>query len=161
MVDGWFRRISNDPDNPVLLVNMIQWYEKQLEEMYVEAKIKVVGSIEQAAGELPGILAYRLSQYNDVRSIHKLYEIKLDQTKAQLHRKYSEHYQRDLKVTEIKQYVDGEDDVVAMKILLNQIDHLAEQYNACIRAYEMKNFQLSNITKLRVAGMADSILEYN
>ena len=158
MVDGWFRRVSNNPNDLVLIADMVQFYEKELEGMHEEAEIR--GNLEQSLARLPGIFDYRLEQLKSIKSVLQLLTIKLDDVKSQSYIKFAEHYPRDLKTTEIKQYVDGDQSVVAMKILVNEVQYLYEQYEGKIRSYEIKHYQLTNITKLRVAGVEDAVIEY-
>jgi hypothetical protein len=53
-------------------------------------------------------------------------------------------------------YVDGEQDVVDFEILINDVALLRNQYLGVIKGLDIKQWQLSNIVKLRTAGLDDA-----
>ena len=71
-------------------------------------------------------------------------------------RKYLENYNKVLSSRDAEKYADGEDEIVAIGELINQVALIRNQYLGITKGFEIKHFQLSNIIKLRVAGMEDS-----
>jgi hypothetical protein len=57
-----------------------------------------------------------------------------------------------------EKYVDGETEVVEYEELINEVALLRNQYLGIIKALDSKNWTLSNIVKLRAAGMEDATL---
>ena len=55
-----------------------------------------------------------------------------------------------------EKYADGEQEVVAISELINQVAYTRNQYLGITKGFEIKHFQLTNIIKLRVAGMEDA-----
>ena len=70
--------------------------------------------------------------------------------------KISETYNTELVASAIEKYIDGEDDIVAWTKAVNRFALVRNQYLGITKGFEIKHFQLSNIIKLRVAGMEDS-----
>jgi hypothetical protein len=150
----WYNKIVDDMG---LLPDAIDWYQKQLETAWVEAKI--VGSIERASQELSGIMAYRFGQLQEIEAILKHLNIRYDKMRSDHYRKYLERYQRELTDRAIEKYIDGEDDVVTMATLINEVALVRNKYLALIKGLEQKSYNISNIIKLRVVGMETVTLD--
>ena len=150
----WYNRVVDDMG---LLPDAIDWFQKQLETAWVEARI--VGGIERAAQELSGIMAYRFGQLQEVEAILKHLNIRYDKMRSDHYRKYLERYQRELTDRSIEKYIDGEDDVVTMATLINEVALVRNKYLALIKGLEQKSYNISNIIKLRIVGMEDAHID--
>jgi hypothetical protein len=150
----WYNKIVDDMGS---LPDAIDWFQKQLETAWVEAKI--VGSIEKAAQELSGIMAYRFGQLQEVEAILKHLNIRYDKMRSDHYRKYLERYQRELTDRSIEKYIDGEDDVITMATLINEVALVRNKYLALIKGLEQKSYNISNIIRLRVVGMETVTLD--
>ena len=150
----WYNKIVDDMGQ---LPDAIDWFQKQLETAWVEAKI--VGGIERAAQELSGIMAYRFGQLQEVEAILKHLNIRYDKMRSDHYRKYLERYQRELTDRSIEKYIDGEDDVVTMATLINEVALVRNKYLALIKGLEQKSYNISNIIKLRIVGMEDAHID--
>jgi hypothetical protein len=150
----WYNKIVDDMGQ---LPDAIDWFQKQLETSWVEAKI--VGSIERAAQELSGIMAYRFGQLQEVEAILKHLNIRYDKMRSDHYRRYLERYQRELTDRSIEKYIDGEDDVVTMATLINEVALVRNKYLALIKGLEQKSYNISNIIKLRIVGMEDAHID--
>ena len=69
-----------------------------------------------------------------------------------------EHYQRALTSRDAEKYIDGEEDVVTMQLLINEFALIRNKYQGVIKALDAKQFQINNVIKLRVAGLDDVTL---
>lgn len=150
----WYNQIATDLSK---LPDAIDWFQRQLETAWVETKI--VGSVEKNSQELSGIMAYRFGQLQEIEAILKLVNIRYDKIRSDYYRKYLERYQRDLTDRSIEKYIDGEDDVVSMLILINEVALVRNKYLALIKGLDVKQFQISNIVRLRIQGMEDAHLD--
>jgi hypothetical protein len=150
----WYSQVATDLSK---LPDAIDWFQRQLETAWVEAKI--IGSVEKNSQELSGIMAYRFGQLQEMEAILKLVNIRYDKMRSDHYRKYLERYQRDLTDRSIEKYIDGEDDVVSMCILINEVALVRNKYLALIKGLDVKQFQLSNIVRLRIQGMEDAHLD--
>ena len=63
--------------------------------------------------------------------------------------------QRALSSRDCEKYVEGEADVVDMEKIINEFAMLRNQWLGIIKGLDIKQWQLSNIIKLRTAGLED------
>lgn len=153
MANEWYRKIALDGQLE-LLTNAIDFFEDELEEARKECKIK--GSLEQSAARLPGIFEYRYAQLQEVESIYRYLNIELLKVRSSYYRKYLEKYDRQLSSRDVEKYIDGEDEVVTLNHLINSILLIRDQYLGITKSLDQKNWQISNITRLKVAGLDDA-----
>jgi hypothetical protein len=150
----WYARVVEDLSE---IPNAMNYFENEI----VDAKdeTKIVGSLEKNAQELSGITSHRFGQLQEIEAILKYLNIKYDKMRSDHYRKYLERYQRDLTDRSIEKYIDGEDDIVTMSILINEVSLVRNKYLSLMKGLEIKNWQISNITRLRVVGMEDAHLD--
>ena len=84
--------------------------------------------------------------------------IELRRTRSKAFKKYLENYQRALSSRDVEKYVDGEADVVDMEKIINEFALLRNQWLGIIKGIDQKQWQITNIIKLRVAGMEDAAI---
>ncbi|NBO28717.1 MAG: hypothetical protein EBV10_05665 [Synechococcaceae bacterium WB6_1A_059] len=119
---------------------------------------KINGNIEKASANLPGIVEHRFNQLQELEAILEYLNIELRRTRSKAFKKYLENYQRALSSRDVEKYVDGEDDVVDMEKIINEFAMLRNQWLGIIKGLDIKQWQLSNIIKLRTAGLEDITL---
>lgn len=146
----WYSRVSKDISN---LPDCIEYFYRELDQAKAEAKIH--GNIEKASASLPGIVEHRFNQLQEVEAILEYLNIELRRTKSKAFKKYLENYQRALSSRDCEKYVDGEADVVDMEKIINEFAMLRNQWLGIIKGLDIKQWQLSNIIKLRTAGLED------
>lgn len=149
----WYSRVVDDLGE---IPNAMNYFENEILDAKEEAKI--IGSLEKNAQELSGITSHRFGQLQELEAILKYLNIKYDKMRSDHYRKYLERYQRDLTDRSIEKYIDGEDDIVNMSIIINEVSLVRNKYLALMKGLEIKNWQISNITRLRVVGMEDAHL---
>lgn len=150
----WYNKIVEDMGE---IPSAIEFYEVELKQALLETKI--VGNLERSAQDLSGITSYRFSQLQELEAILKFLNIQYDKMRSNHYRKYLEHYQRALSDRSIEKYIDGENDIVSMSNIINDISLIRNKYLAIMKGLDVKNWQISNITRLRVVGMEDSTLQ--
>jgi hypothetical protein len=114
--------------------------------------------VERASACLPGIVEQRFNQLQEIEAILEYLNIELRRTRSKAFKKYLENYQRALSSRDVEKYVDGEADVVDMEKIINEFAMLRNQWLGIIKALDIKQWQLSNIIKLRAAGLEDITL---
>lgn len=139
------------------LIDMIEYFDKELEEARKE--IKQVGVIETIAAKLPSYHENRFGQLQQVESVMEVLEIEMRQLEAEKFKHFLEHYRRQLSSSDCKKYVDGDKEVVELAELINEVAYIRNQYVGIIKALEMKAFQINNIVKLRTAGIEDARID--
>lgn len=154
-INYWYRFICLD-ENLDKINDAIEYFEEQLSEAREDVKIK--GNLEQSAQRLPALFEYRYAQFQEVEAIVKHLNIELDRTRAKMFKKYTEHYNKELTPRVAERYIDGDDEVVAWTSILNSFALIRNQYSGLLKSMDHKNWQISNIVKLRMAGLEDAML---
>jgi len=149
----WFSQVTNDLSR---LPDALEHFEN---EYWVAAdEVKIYGNLEKSASRLPGIVEQRFNQLQEVEAILNHLNIQLRQIKSRHFKKYLENYQRALSSRDVEKYVEGEDEVVDYETLVNEVALMRNRWLGIIKALDQKQWQITNITKLRVAGMEDATL---
>lgn len=144
----WMTEIRINSDR---VDDFITEYEKH----YLEAKedIKLDGNLITLSKKMPSIIEIRYSQFEDINTIMALLEHMLAQARSKHFVKYNEHYAKALSSRDIQQYIDGEADVFEIVEKLTKVTRLRNKFAGVSKALEAKQFQISNIVKLKVAGL--------
>jgi len=150
---SWYAKVTKDI---AYLPDCLDFFYKELETARTE--VKIYGNIEKASSSLPGIVEQRFNQLQEIEAILECLNIELRRTRSKVFKKYLENYQRALSSRDVEKYVDGEDDVVDMEKVVNEFAMLRNQWLGIIKSLDIKQWQLSNIIKLRAAGLEDITL---
>ncbi len=152
----WYNKVVNNLSE---VVNVVDYYNNELETAKNEPKI--FGNIEKNIQELSGIMSYRFIQLQELEAILKYLNIKNDKLRSDLYRKYTEHYNRALTDRSIEKYIDGEDTIIDMCMLINEISLVRNKYLGLIKGLETKAFSMTNVVRLRVVGLETATFENN
>jgi len=150
---NWYDRITKDINS---IPDAVEYYEKELLEAKKETNI--TGRIEKAAAIMPAIVETRFGQLQEIEAILEYLNIELRRLRASHFRKYVENYQRQLSSRDAEKFVDGEADVVDFEKIINEFALLRNKWLGIIKGLDIKQWQLSNIVKLRTAGLDDATL---
>lgn len=148
---NWYTKVSQNIDK---IVDAVDYYENELST--AKQEVKISGNLEKAAASMPGIVEHRYNQLQDIEAILEFLNIKQRQLRSKYFRKYLENYQRALSSRDVEKYVDGEAEVVDFELLINEFALLRNKWLGITKALDQKQWQITNITKLRVAGMEDA-----
>ena len=150
---NWYTRVTQ---NITLLPDFIHSYEEELERSRGEVRVR--GNIEQNLAALPGHTEHRFNQLQEIEAVLNYLNIQLRQLRSTTYRRYLERYNRELSSKDADRYVDGEQEVVNMETLVNEVALLRNRYLGVMKGLEAKQWQLGHITKLRTAGMEDATI---
>jgi hypothetical protein len=150
---GWYSKVSRDISQ---IPNAIDYFEKELIEARQEVKLK--GNVERAAAEMPGVVEHRFNQLQEIEAILEYLNIELRRLRSSYFKQYLENYQRALSSRDVEKYVDGEADVVDYEKVINEFALMRNKWLGVLKALDQKQWQITNIVKLRVAGMEDATL---
>ena len=150
---GWYSSVSKDISN---IPDAAEYFETELLE--AKSECRVSGHSERAAAALPGVVEHRFSQLQEIEAIIEYLNIELRRLKSSHFRKYLENYQRALSSRDCERYVEGESDVVDFEKIINEFALLRNKWLSITKALDQKQWMITNIVKLRVAGMEDSSL---
>ena len=150
---GWYSEVSRDISK---IPDAVQHFEDELVDARIEIKLK--GNVERAAAEMPGIVEHRFNQLQEIEAILNYLNIELRRLRSMYFKKYLENYQRALSSRDVEKYVDGEADVVDYEKIINEFALLRNKWLGLLKGLDQKQWQITNVVKLRVAGMEDASL---
>jgi hypothetical protein len=146
----WYNRVTNDLSQ---LPDFIEHYEAEL--IQARKVVRVSGNVEKSIAELPGITEQYFSQLQEIEAVLNYLNIQLRKIRRKHFQKYLEAYNRALTSRDAEKYTDGEDEVTDYESLINSVALLRNRYLSIMKGLDSKQWQLSNLVKLRVAGMED------
>jgi len=146
----WYSKVSKDIAH---LPSCIDHFYHELDS--AKKEVKIFGNVEKASAQLPGIVEHRFNQLQEIEAILEYLNIELRRIRSKIFKKYLENYQRALSSRDVEKYVDGEADVVDMEKIINEFALLRNQWLGIIKAIDQKQWQITNIVKLRTAGLED------
>ena len=147
---SWYSKVSKDYSH---LPTCLEYFNAELQ--HAKTEVKIQGSLEKAAVSLPGMFEHRFSQLQEIEAILVYLNIELRRVRSKTFRSFFENYNRELSSRDCEKYVDGADDVVDMEKLINEFALLRNQWLGINTAFDIKKFQITNIVKLRAAGLED------
>ena len=150
---GWYSEVSRDVGK---IPDAIKHFEIELAD--AKKEVKLAGNVEKASAAMPGIVEHRFNQLQEIEAILNYMNIELRRLRSSYFKKYLENYQRALSSRDVDRYVDGEADVVDYEKIINEFALLRNKWLGVLKALDQKQWQITNITKLRVAGMEDASL---
>lgn len=148
---NWLNAIKQDLG---AIVDLVNYYEAELAVAATETKL--YGSIEKHSSALPGVVSYRFLQLQELESVLEYLNIEYRRLRAGVFKKFLESYNRALSSRDAEKYVDGDQSVVDMAILINDVALIRNKYLAIHKGLESKQWQIGHITKLRCAGIEDA-----
>jgi hypothetical protein len=146
----WYNQIVQDLSK---IPDFIDYYYGELEE--AKRDVRISGLVERALSGLPGVTEHRFNQLQEIEAVLEYLNIRLRKIRRSHFQKYLEAYQRALTSRDAEKYVDGEDEVIDMETIINEVALLRNRWLGIMKGLESKNFMLGHITRLRTAGMED------
>lgn len=149
----WYNKVAKDISN---IPDAVEYFEAEL--IAARYECRITGNLEKAAASMPGVVEQRFTQLQEIEAILEYLNIELRRLKSSHFRKYLEGYARALSSRDVEKYVEGEADVVDMEKIINEFALLRNKWLGITKALDQKQWQITNIIKLRVAGMEDATL---
>ncbi len=146
----WYTKVTKDLNE---IPNMLLYFEDQL--LTAKKECTVFGNVEKNIRDLPGITEHRFNQLQEIEAVLNYLNLQLRKTRRKHFQKYLEAYQRALTSRDAEKYVDGEDEVIDMETLINDVALLRNKWLGIMKGFESKNFMLGHIVRLRTSGMED------
>ena len=147
---SWYAKVSKDIAH---LPDCLDHYYAELG--HARQEVQIYGTVEKASASLPGVVEQRFSQLQEIEAVLEYLNIELRRIKSKTFRKYLESYQRALSSRDCEKFAEGEADVIDMEKVINEFAMLRNQWLGIIKGLDIKQWQLSNIIKLRAAGLED------
>ena len=147
----WYSEVSRNINR---IPDAVAYFESELNDAKNEVKLK--GNVERASSAMPGIVEHRFNQLQEIEAILNYLNIELRRLRSSYFKKYLENYQRALSSRDVEKYVDGEADVVDYEKIINEFALMRNKWLGVLKGLDQKQWQITNIVKLRVAGMEDA-----
>jgi len=146
----WYNIVTQDLSR---LPDFLQYYENELRAAALEVRIS--GNLEKNNAMMPGIVNERFTQLQEIEAVLEFMNKQLTKISRKHFKNYLETYNRALTSRDAEKYAEGEDEVIEYELLINEVALVRNKFLGVIKSLEVKNFMLSNIAKLRAAGMED------
>jgi len=146
----WYSKVTSSLGN---IPAFIQYYEDEL--LQARHDISIKGNVEKSISALPGITEQRFNQLQEIEAVLNFLNIQIRVIRRRHFQKYLEHYARALSSRDAEKYVDGEQEVVDYETIINEVALLRNKWLGVMKGIDSKQWQLSNLVKLKVAGMED------
>jgi hypothetical protein len=146
----WYSKVTSNLGN---IPDFIAYYENELEQ--AKQDIRVKGNVEKSIAALPGITEQRFNQLQEIEAVLNYLNIQIRIIRRKHFQKYLEHYARALTSRDAEKYVEGEQEVVDYETIINEVALLRNKWLGVMKGIDSKQWQLSNLVKLKVAGMED------
>lgn len=144
----YFNLIKQNDSN---LNKVLEYFNDEYNKSKDEIKIK--GNLKQSISELSSLYETRYAQLQELEAILNHYTNKLNYLRGNIYKTLQEHSKRQLTSTDIKQYVDCDEKILAMQSIINEIALVRNKFISLSKGFETKNWQLSNLVKLQCAGL--------
>ena len=148
----WLNLIEKDESK---VDDFIKHFENEL--IAAQEEILIGDRIISEARRLPHIVDFRFGQLQEIDAVYELMDIKLKEIRSHLHRHYLTNYQHKLVSRDVDRFVEGEITYVDAMIKRNKVNLIRSKFESVTKGLEYKNFQITNIVKLKAAGVDDLI----
>jgi len=152
-MSGWYQKIAKDVS---IIPEAMAYFEAELQ--LAKQDIRIKGQIEKQSADMPGVVEHRFNQLQELEAILEYLNIELRRLRSSFFKKYFENYNRALTSREVEKYVEGEADVVDYEKIINDFALMRNKWLGICKGLDQKQWQLTNIVKLRVAGMEDAAI---
>ena len=146
----WYNQITA---NLAVLPDFISHYETEL--VSAKNEVKIYGNVEKNIASLPGITEHRFNQLQEIEAVLNYLGIQLRKIRRKHFQKYLEAYNRALSSRDAEKYTEGEDEVIDMEVLINEVALIRNKWLGVMKGLEAKQWQMGHIVRLRTAGMED------
>jgi superfamily I DNA/RNA helicase len=147
---SWYSQITDDL---AVIPDFITYYEAELTS--AKSEVKVQGNIEKNIAAIPGVTEHRFNQLQEIEAVLQFLNLQLRKIRRKHFKKYLEAYNRALSDRTAEKYVEGEDEVIDMETIINEVALLRNRWLGIMKGLEAKQWQMGHIVRLRTAGMED------
>jgi len=150
---NWYTRITQ---NLGVIPDFITHYEAEL--ISAKQEVKIYGNVEKNIAAIPGVTEHRFNQLQEIEAVLNYLNIQLRRIRRKHFQKYLEAYNRALTSRDAEKYAEGEDEVIDMEVLINEVALLRNRWLGIMKGLEAKQWQMGHIVRLRTSGMEDIVI---
>jgi len=146
----WYSRVVADLST---IPDFISHYESEL--VSAKSDVRLSGIVEKNITALPGITEHRFNQLQEIEAVLNYLNIQLRKIRRRHFQKYLESYARALTSRDAEKYADGEDEVIDMETIINEVALLRNKWLGVMKGLDSKQWMAGHVVRLRTAGMED------
>ena len=151
----WFQIIRKDESK---LNDAIEYYLKEYEEAKKEVNVKTYSKMTDAIAAISSNFEHRLDQYSDIDAMYQFIDNKLKKIRGALTQKIISNSPRTINSTDLKAFIDANEVVAENVDKLLLIDSVRKKYEGLSKAFDVLNWQMSNLVKLQIAGLDGALV---
>jgi hypothetical protein len=155
----YYHRVTLSKDNLELaesVANAIAFFQNEYEDGLND--LKPSGLVTGLAKKLPGLMSFRYGQSQELQGILDHLSMRSDKMTKERARDYQDKKVRSATDRQAIQMAEIEDDVMFIRELANEVRIILGQIQGLTKGLEAMHFQVTNLTKLLVAGMDTAVL---
>ncbi len=152
---NWFQIIRKDETK---LNEALEFYLKEYEEAKKEVNVKSYVKMSDAIAAISSNFEHRLDQYSDLESIYQFYDNKYKKLRGALTQKIISNSPKAINSTDMKAFIDANEVVSEYVDTLLLIDSVRKKYEGLSKAFDVLNWQMSNLVKLQIAGLDGALV---
>jgi hypothetical protein len=139
------------------VIDYIEGYEKAITE--IEPFFTLEGrKLVEICQNLPKEMYRFKKMSSELKSMYELIELRRDEHEGKKHKALNEGNHRTLTSKDIQQYIKGDKEFVDLSELMLEINFLRQKTAAILEAMDIMHWQMSNVTKLHVASIEQTVL---
>lgn len=152
---NWHQRVEDDL---VLIPDFIEYYENEL--LAARKEIVFKGRIEINASDLSTIIELRFNQLQDIEAVLESLNIECRRLRFKHYKAYLTTYNgaRALTDKQLEKFAYGEPEILDMEVIINKVALVRNKFLGIMKGLESKSWCISNITRLRAAGIEDATI---
>lgn len=155
---SWFRKIEQNGYEDEL-DDAILYYDNEYEEALKDLDMK--GSMSHMMCRIPGLIQYRFSQLQDLCAICEYMEVEKNKVVSTKFKAYLEGYSKKvISSRDAEKFVSADPDVDNISKKYIAICLSRDMFLGIYESLKTKNFQITNIVKLKSAGIDDFTIDF-
>lgn len=151
----WFKTVKATPEK---VSEAMKYYYAELEEAKKETNLKNFTMLQQGVATISSYFEQRLDQRCDIDAIYNLFENQVKRKRAEITQRILVKYPRALNSSDLKMFVDGDNDMIVLADMLNELNFIRAKYDAVLKSFEVAQWQLTNLVKLQCAGLDGALM---
>lgn len=155
---AWYQKIVQAQGDAETVARALEHFIAEYEDGRSEIDRLQGERLITVESHLPGLVCYRYEQWKELGAIIDYLQIREDAVVGAKRRHYMECYNRTLNPTMVERYAETDAEVLDWRELRCHVAAVRGKFEALLKQHEFLHFQLTNITRLRVACMEEAIL---
>jgi hypothetical protein len=145
-------------DNPSSLPEVLEEYDDYITD-HIQADLLVDGvRLEDLCKHQARKQFEYEKRLEELKTLENFFENLLEEKEGQLWKKYTEDYDFKLSTRDIQAYSKGDEGYVHLYQLMLEVRNIRRKYDAAAKALEALGWQISHITKIRVAELEKVVI---